>query len=902
MRVNDEIGIAEQTAVVILAAGRGTRMLKPGLPKVCFQIDGVPAINRVIAAFKEQGLGKFVIVVGHEVEKVVETVVSEHPNVEFVLQEPQLGTGHAAQISGRFLRQAGHTGPILVTMGDKYIEPAAITALLKGFGRHDVDLTLLSIPKTKATGRFGGRVLADDSGRAIAIIEKIDIARQAIVDELNEIIASGLRITCSEMQETIDRYIPDRRKQAFAVGELIELAGRSVEIEGSELSDILQSSRYTIKVGGQNASAEEIEANCTGINSSMYLFRSQAFYDGIVMIDNDNAQGEYYLTDIVRQLASAKGVGGALRYNSHVVRIGNADWVQGFNSPDELLAIQDYVRRKKEAVCGLSRMPSGPRIYGSVADWIKKVETDTPTLGAWLDTIYGRHRHIHEQKRRNLLRVLRCYGDRFGFEERVCIVRAPGRINLMGRHVDHRGGWNNCLAIDRETIAVAAIRADDSVEAVNVEPGRFPSVQFNIAELMGQFAFADWVDFVNSDWVRSILRTTAGDWGNYIKAAMLRLQHEYSNKKIHGVNIALSGNVPIAAGLSSSSTIVVATLQAAIELNGLALTTRQFIDLCGEGEWFVGSRGGSGDHAAIRLGQRGKIAHVGYLPFRVERAVDAPADYVVVIANSHIKATKSSSAKDTFNARIAAYNLGLELLKQRCPDIKGRIRCLRDVSAETLGCDPTGIYRLLLSIPEYMSREDFTACLSGEFQSLTEVNFSSHQDPGKYNVRGVLLFGIAEILRSRVCPGYLEQGRIEEFGRLMKVSHDGDRVSRTGATGQYVAVEQGCSDEYLAGLVGDLGGADVNRAAEARLVNQPGWYGCSTVEIDRMVDIACSIPGVVGAQIAGAGLGGCIMALVHKDCVGALKSALIERYYLPENLDPEIIECITAEGAGLADF
>ncbi len=106
---------------------------------------------------------------------------------------------------------------------------------------------------------------------------------------------------------------------------------------------------------------------------------------------------------------------------------------------------------------------------------------------------------------------------------------------------------------------------------------------------------------------------------------MLRLQHRYQDVRVRGINMALSGNVPIAAGLSSSSTIVVATLQAAIALNNFDLTSQQFIDLCGEGEWFVGSRGGAGDHAAIYLGQRGKIAHVGYLPFRVEKIIDAPA-------------------------------------------------------------------------------------------------------------------------------------------------------------------------------------------------------------------------------------------------------------------------------------
>jgi len=324
--------------------------------------------------------------------------------------------------------------------------------------------------------------------------------------------------------------------------------------------------------------------------------------------------------------------------------------------------------------------------------------------------------------------------------------------------------------------------------------------------------------------------------------------------------------------------------------------------MCGQGEWFVGSRGGAGDHAAIRLGQRGKIAHIGYLPFKVEKMVSAPDDYQVIIADSHIKAAKSSSAKDTFNARIAAYNLGLALLKLRCPEISAKVRCLRDVNAQNLGYAESDVYRMLLKVPEYMSREDFRTMLVGEHKELIEANFASHRDPGGYNVRGVLLFGVGEILRSRICADYLEEGRIEQFGNLMKISHDGDRVSQPGPEGDYLAIEQGCDDEYLNNLITDLDSGDPDLASMAQLSMQPGSYACSTVEIDRMVDIACSVPGVAGAQIAGAGLGGCTMILAKKASVETLSNALTERYYEPANLEPAIIPCITVEGAGLVEF
>ncbi len=95
------MSIARETAVVILAAGRGTRMGEPGLAKVCLEIDGRPAIVRLIETFRAQGFGTFVVVVGHAAEQV-RRVIGEHgAGVTYVTQQPQLGTGHAAMAGNR---------------------------------------------------------------------------------------------------------------------------------------------------------------------------------------------------------------------------------------------------------------------------------------------------------------------------------------------------------------------------------------------------------------------------------------------------------------------------------------------------------------------------------------------------------------------------------------------------------------------------------------------------------------------------------------------------------------------------------------------------------------------------------------------------------------------------------
>ena len=153
-----------------------------------------------------------------------------------------------------------------------------------------------------------------------------------------------------------------------------------------------------------------------------------------------------------------------------------------------------------------------------------------------------------------------------------------------------------------------------------------------------------------------------------------------------------------------------------------------------------------------------------------------------------------------------------------------------------------------------------------------------------------------------MCVEHLEAGRVTRLGTLMKVSHDGDRVSRPTAEGKYRRGKAECNDEYLNGLIADLAGEDPQKVLRAQLYVQPGSYACSTPQIDQMVDVASSVPGVAGAQIAGAGLGGGIMILARKESVGPARKALIKHYYRPAGLKPAVLPCIAVEGAGLAEF
>ena len=151
--------------------------------------------------------------------------------------------------------------------------------------------------------------------------------------------------------------------------------------------------------------------------------------------------------------------------------------------------------------------------------------------------------------------------------------------------------------------------------------------------------------------------------------------------------------------------------------------------------------------------------------------------------------------------------------------------------------------------------------LMPESRKRIEQIFSSHADPGTYDLRGVALFGISECERSRECLGYLAREDYKGLGELMKISHNGDRVTN--------GYPMRITDEYLIHCA----------ETEADVSLQPGAYGCSIPEIDMLVDMMCETEGVMGAQMLGAGLGGCLAVLVKKDQSEAVIDKLNREYY-----------------------
>ena len=599
-----------------------------------------------------------------------------------------------------------------------------------------------------------------------------------------------------------------------------------------------------ITLGGRTFSASDVAAT-PWVNTALYRFDAAALAAALAQCGRDNAQGEVYLTDTIELFAEAAAARSASApYHGRVAlprdRPHPSVRIYHVADPADLLTF-------------------------STKEEFRRLNARFLRSAGALLADYPVHRA-----------VLEAFIARYGAERPAVLVRAPGRVNLMGRHVEHRGGSVNVLATEAATMFVAAPRADGIVHMANLDPV-YAEESFAVDEavevpappLAGDAATRAWLAWLARPEVRAALAASRGAWTNYVKGAVFRLQRA-TDLPLLGMDVVASGNIPVAAGLSSSSSVVVASMLALAAVNGLDLEPAELVPLCGEAEWFVGSRGGAGDHAAMLCSREGALTRLDFAPFGVGPSMRLPARYAVLVANSLEQAKKSEGSRDRFNACVAAYEFALLLVRRAFPE--RQLAVFRDLARVRPFAEG---YRLLRAIPRTATRDTLRALLPESGERLDEI-FATHADPGVYDLRGVALFGLGECARAACAMDVLKAGNCARFGELMKISH----ASET---------PRAVTDAVL----DDLAARNVDYA------DAVGAYGCSTPRIDSLCALLDRTPGVLGSELAGAGLGGCVLALVEADRAEAVLDVLAREFYAPLGAKPAAFVCAPSRGASV---
>jgi galactokinase len=370
-------------------------------------------------------------------------------------------------------------------------------------------------------------------------------------------------------------------------------------------------------------------------------------------------------------------------------------------------------------------------------------------------------------------------------ENPIHLVRAPGRVNLIGEYTDFNEGWVLPAAIDLEAW-------------IAFQPWDRPEVELTSLELNETLGFS--FDALAPEHSR------ARPWIDYVAGTAWAMRE--AGLPIRGFRGILNSTVPVGSGLSSSAAVEMAATWALADPraprpapSAMAVIAQRAENAymgvqCGIMDQFASAAGRSG-HALLIDCRRNEFSPVAI-----------PTELSLVVCDT--RAPRDRLDASAYNARRAECELGARLIAEHEPDV----RTLRDVD------------EAMLERHRHLLGED----VARRCEHIVREN-------------GRVLATVAA----------LTNRDFDALGRLFAASH------------------ASCRD----------------------------LFEVSSKELDIMVEIATSVPGVVASRMTGAGFGGCTVSLVRKGAEDSLRQSVLRHYPARTGLTPMVYVVSAADGAGM---
>ncbi len=280
------------------------------------------------------------------------------------------------------------------------------------------------------------------------------------------------------------------------------------------------------------------------------------------------------------------------------------------------------------------------------------------------------------------------------------IVRSPGRVNIIGEHLDYNDGFVLPAAIEKAIYVGVHKRSDDQVHLY--------SVDFNETF---EVALAD-------------IKPTKS-WSTYVLGVVDQLKKR--GHTIGGFNLVLDGDIPIGAGLSSSAAVEAATVFALNELFELGIDKMEMVKIAQKAEHeFSGVLCGIMDMFASVFGMNGQVIKLDCRDLSYEYKPIVLDGYKIVLFNTNVKHSLASSA---YNERRLQCEQGVAWVKEHHPEVVA----LRDVTLDMLEAHVAPKDMLVYKRCKYVVQEIerlLTACddlEAGNIIALGNKMFATHQ-------------------------------------------------------------------------------------------------------------------------------------------------------------------------------
>ncbi len=452
-------------------------------------------------------------------------------------------------------------------------------------------------------------------------------------------------------------------------------------------------------------------------------------------------------------------------------------------------------------------------------------------------------------------RVRKCFVEAFGYDPEWT-ARAPGRVNLLGEHVDYNGGLVLPMGIERNTV-VAIGRTTDQIRTPSPYPLPRNGRRANEGQAAHRGQGQPGTVRVYSENLREsaefridqLQPSTNPSWRSYVAGVIAQIearlgearelgssQEANPSQAMPGMDIAIASDVPIGSGLSSSAALTVGLATVLNELLELRLSVTEVARLCRAAEHeYAGVPCGLMDPLCIAACKEG---HCMLLDCQSDEFQLLPLDdseVVILIADT------------TANRELASGSYALRRRECEAAATACGAKSLREVTLEKLG----------QSVPENMkSPSRYPLPRSGRRGNKSGMGentmLAGEMDDVLYRRAKHV---VEEIGRVEHAAETLKQRQWREFGKLMNASHQSLR---------------------------DL-------------------FEVSCPELDAMVEIAWSLDGVLGSRMTGGGFGGCTVSLVQAQQAQDVERRLSAEYFRRTGIRPELFFSRPSDGARILE-
>lgn len=488
-----------------------------------------------------------------------------------------------------------------------------------------------------------------------------------------------------------------------------------------------------------------------------------------------------------------------------------------------------------------------------------------------LDDIYANiNNSIKEKHEPRYNNIRKRFNELYGkAPEFYC--RAPGRVNVIGEHIDYCGYSVLPAALEQDLImAFVRVTEGEGSEEItinNIEKDLYPS-------------------FTISTDPYQKLKEEPGPVNYFLCGYKAILAHDESIKSLVtkpcGLKILMDSTVPPAAGLSSSSAFTVCSAVTAAQANGVLdkIAPQKLADLTISAERMAGTACGGMDQTISIMGKMGTAMKIDFIPQIACTDVKIPESCALVIGNSCTPSPKLLTLGTRYNKRVCECRFALAAMTMKA-----------GLSDTFLDCP-------FKTFQQLQDKMDYT------FDQMIELAKKSFQSHGEYTPQKI----------SR------EFGVEDPWKLVLDVPHWNEVQKRNASFELYKRAFHVFSEAKRVHQFADLC-ADTNVPEEEKVVQLGKWmtesqlscamyYDCSSPQLDELTKLAREA-GALGSRLTGAGWGGCTVSLVQKEKLNEFIDKVYPYYtkqrepgeelWITDDLDRYIFATLPSPGACVID-